>query len=327
MKLDFDVGKTADVDCGTCQDEGDHPMVGHVVFKGVGKTECQDRAKVVVDLLGSSARTRDKVCDAVGTPANACLFGIFDGHGGCYCSEFLQRNLVKQFWLSASEAVDAGLGDDPERFFSIVMAEASAHLEAAFIKSFNMVGRRDGSTGNMVLLWDDLAICANVGDSRAAIGFEDGTVFHLSEDHKPDRPDERERVEAAGSSISLDPKCNEYRLDRKGGKLSMTRTFGDSPIKRDFNTSKDKSRHVLIATAEITTRVLTEEAEFLFLASDGIWCRIEWEESSIIVADQLQKGSCSTAAHMLIKRAKELQTNDDCSVIVVDLKKYWNTLR
>lgn len=48
-------------------------------------------------------------------------------------------------------------------------------------------------------------VTANVGDSRTVL-FSNGVARALSDDHKPDRPDERERVTAAGSVVGKRPR-------------------------------------------------------------------------------------------------------------------------
>ena len=44
----------------------------------------------------------------------------------------------------------------------------------------------------------------NVGDSRAFIGFSDGKFQPLTNDHKPSRPEEHQRIIKAGGSVAMD---------------------------------------------------------------------------------------------------------------------------
>ena len=44
-------------------------------------------------------------------------------------------------------------------------------------------------------------LVVNLGDSRCALVRADGSAVALSVDHKPNRPDERERVMAAGGHV------------------------------------------------------------------------------------------------------------------------------
>ena len=52
---------------------------------------------------------------------------------------------------------------------------------------------KDGSTGIVVLIYDQKIYCANAGDCRAVM-CENGSVVPLSKDHKPDDPIEKERI-------------------------------------------------------------------------------------------------------------------------------------
>lgn len=58
-----------------------------------------------------------------------------------------------------------------------------------------------GCTANCVLIIDDTIICANAGDTRAVVCC-DGTAENLSEDHKPDNKQEKDRIYKAGSTVS-----------------------------------------------------------------------------------------------------------------------------
>lgn len=61
-----------------------------------------------------------------------------------------------------------------------------------------------GSTGNIVLLHQHVAVCANVGDSRAGIIMEEGgewSVDMLCTDQTPADPSEKERVLKAGGRV------------------------------------------------------------------------------------------------------------------------------
>lgn len=66
-----------------------------------------------------------------------------------------------------------------------------------------------GTTANIVLvdLTNKLIICANVGDSRAVMCDSKGNAFALSEDHKPNNPEELTRIRENGGYISNKSGC------------------------------------------------------------------------------------------------------------------------
>ena len=59
--------------------------------------------------------------------------------------------------------------------------------------------------------------CANAGDSRGVLNCG-GEAVGLSEDHKPDLPNEQARIEKANHTVE------DARVD---GNLALSRAFGD----------------------------------------------------------------------------------------------------
>ena len=57
-----------------------------------------------------------------------------------------------------------------------------------------------GCTANVLLITNNLLICANAGDSRAVM-CERGQAVELSKDHKPDLPEELNRIHKAGGEV------------------------------------------------------------------------------------------------------------------------------
>merc|ERR1719159_1720933 len=85
-----------------------------------------------------------------------------------------------------------------------------------------------GCTAVAVALTPDKIICGNAGDSRAVL-CRAGSARPLSEDHKPNAPGERARIEKAGGSVEMQqPQAGgriTYRV--KPGGLSLSRAIGD----------------------------------------------------------------------------------------------------
>ena len=91
----------------------------------------------------------------------------------------------------------------------------------------------DGSTAVTCMLQPPAApggprrlLVANLGDSRCCLVRGDGSAVALSDDHKPNRPDERARVQAAGGHVVF---AGCWRVQ---GDLAVSRAFGDSHLKR-----------------------------------------------------------------------------------------------
>jgi serine/threonine protein phosphatase PrpC len=68
-----------------------------------------------------------------------------------------------------------------------------------------------------------------------------GTAIDMSKDHKPNRPDEKARIEQAGGHVSG------KGIPRVSGLLATSRTFGDGSMK-----APNVKRVCIIAEPEVT---------------------------------------------------------------------------
>jgi serine/threonine protein phosphatase PrpC len=78
--------------------------------------------------------------------------------------------------------------------------------------------------------------CANVGDSKAVL-CRGGHAVELSYDHKPSRPDEKERIIAAGGTVVT---------GRLFGVLGVSRSFGDARFKPSMVRPRDAEDFVFL---------------------------------------------------------------------------------
>ncbi len=82
----------------------------------------------------------------------------------------------------------------------------------------------------------------------------------MSEDHKPELPGEKNRIEKAGGFVDD---------NRVKGVLALSRAIGDLQYKNDKNIElKDQ---MLIAHPEIKIQKHSPFIDFLVIACDGIW--------------------------------------------------------
>ena len=111
------------------------------------------------------------------------------------------------------------------------------------------------------------AIIGNIGDSRAVLS-RIGFAIPLTEDHKPNRTKERQRIESCGGHVkwcgAVDKKTG-VPIDRTGvyrvnGNLAVSRAIGDR-----------SERPFVGSEVDVFSRFLSEEDEFIIVASDGIW--------------------------------------------------------
>jgi protein phosphatase PTC2/3 len=95
-----------------------------------------------------------------------------------------------------------------------------------FIEYDNAIYHREktaGSTAVTALIRDNKLYCANAGDSRA-IACKKGQLITLSNDHKPNNPEEMERIYNAGGWVEF---------NRVNGNLALSRALGDFLFKRN----------------------------------------------------------------------------------------------
>ncbi|XP_039062464.1 probable protein phosphatase 2C 76 isoform X3 [Hibiscus syriacus] len=144
-----------------------------------------------------------------------CLFGIFDGHGGSHAAEYLKQHLFEKLMKHPQFMTDTKLA----------ISETYQQTDADFLDSERDSYRDDGSTASTAVLVGNHLYVANVGDSRTIIS-KAGKAIPLSEDHKPNRSDERKRIESAGGVVMW---AGTWRV---GGVLAMSRAFGNRMLKQ-----------------------------------------------------------------------------------------------
>lgn len=127
------------------------------------------------------------------------FFGIFDGHGGYSCADFLRDNL-HQFIIRDSE-----FPDNPKQAIINGFKNAEIYFLEAVEKFSNgniSLLDKSGSCAITCLFVDDMCYIANVGDSRALLSLDGGNfIGMLSTDHKPNDDAEQKRITEAGGKI------------------------------------------------------------------------------------------------------------------------------
>lgn len=220
---------------------------------------------------------------------DAAFFGMFDGHGGVKAAAWAKDNLSKNVALALAKTTQ------PET--ALVMAFKKT--DAEFLAHARRENLFDGCTATSALLIGRELYVANAGDSRTVIcrGTR-GTP--LSDDHKPDKPSERRRIEHAGGTVTF------FGCARVNGVLATSRGFGDQELKQ-----------WVTAEPEVKKRILDEGDEFLVLATDGLWDVLSNDDAARIISGEK---SVQGAAKKLTSEALRLGTMDNVSAIVLDLR-------
>ena len=173
--------------------------------------------------------------------------------------------------LAAEPALRTCTGDGPPAAAAAEeerMAPALVHaFEAAdreILTRCRVENGRGGATGVAVVRVGEALYAAHCGDSRAVL-CRGGEPLRLTEDHKPNLPRERKRVEALGGRVDF-ARCWRVIVDPGDGRpasgLAVSRSFGDPDFKEPL--------HLVIATPDVMQERLSVEDEFIVLASDGL---------------------------------------------------------
>ncbi|XP_039123872.1 probable protein phosphatase 2C 11 [Dioscorea cayenensis subsp. rotundata] len=215
----------------------------------------------------------------------AAFFGVFDGHGGPRVAEYLKNNLFKN------------VSNHPEfvNDTKSAIAEAFEQTDVDYLNQDKGMLKDAGSTASTAVLLGNHIFVANVGDSRV-VACRSGSAIPLSVDHKPDRSDERERIENAGGFIIW---AGTWRV---GGVLAVSRAFGDRLLKP-----------YVVAEPEIQEEEI-EGIEFLIIASDGLWNVVSNKDAVEIVQSI---SDAETASRKLIHEAYTRGSGDNITCIVV----------
>ncbi|KAL7003581.1 protein-serine,threonine phosphatase [Sarracenia purpurea var. burkii] len=215
-----------------------------------------------------------------------CMFGIFDGHGGSHAAEFLKEHLFENLMKHPQFLTNTKLA----------ISETYQQTDMDFLESEKDTYRDDGSTASTAVLVGNHLYVANVGDSRTVIS-KAGRAIPLSDDHKPNRSDERKRIESAGGVVMW---AGTWRV---GGVLAMSRAFGNRMLKQ-----------FVVAEPEIQDLEIDKEFELLVLASDGLWDVVPNEDAVSIARTEEEP---EVAAQKLTETAFTRGSTDNITCIVV----------
>ncbi|XP_031482576.1 uncharacterized protein LOC116252432 isoform X3 [Nymphaea colorata] len=221
-------------------------------------------------------------------------------------------------------------------------------IDAAFSKEAYDNKLEAGSTATIIIKADDQVLVANIGDSKALLCSEclsschwrylgqalhsdsgamrrrrnyklshdgDSTCFcvkELTEDHHPDRNDERSRVEAAGGYV-----VEWGGVPRVNGELAVSRAIGDVSFKS----------YGVIPVPEVTEwQTLSDNDTYIVAATDGVFeklsaqdiCDIIWASQKGI--KEIPNGNAQSLADPIVNRAFEMGSMDNMAAVVVPLQ-------
>lgn len=243
------------------------------------------------------------------------FFAVYDGHGGTLVANACRdrMHLLVSEEVKESKVKEKGLDWCKVMCSCFMKMDREIGIGGGGDENCDGGGNTMGSTATVVVVGKEEIVVANCGDSRAVL-CRDGVAVPLSRDHKPDRPDELERIEAAGGRVI------NWNGNRVLGVLATSRSIGDHCMKP-----------FVISQPETKVYTRTETDEFIVVASDGLWdvvsnkfvCEVvrsclhgqmrrDLKQDSII-------SNTREAAALLAELAMARGSKDNISVIVIQL--------
>eukprot|EP01135_Chromosphaera_perkinsii_P005305 Nk52_evm2s337 gene=Nk52_evmTU2s337 len=222
------------------------------------------------------------------------FYAVYDGHGGTEAAEYAKVHLHVNICKSQH------FRDDVEK----AIKEGFMETDRRFVEMCHREGHSSGATAIAVLCRGETLHIAWLGDSQAMMVGPESCV-PLSEPHKPNREDEKKRIEEAGGIVVW------YGAWRVNGVLAVARAIGDRNLKQYVIGDPDFS----------TYEIQGGELGFV-LACDGLWDVID-EASLHEFVDGYRKdhngldGVCAA----LVKEAMDLGSADNISAVFLEVKK------
>lgn len=269
----------------------------------------EDRVVVEHDVLGSSTLASEVVAVFEANDVHrVAVFAAVDGHAGAQAADYLHKHLVQRLEsaLAASMGVLSEDRKDPARTDVDALLFAALHtcmvaMDDEFCATAREQRWRAGACINVCVVAEKALYVCNVGDCRAVM-VQGGRPRQLSQDHKPNRPDEMERVAAAGGSVAYSN--GEHRV--LPCKIAVSRSIGDPR-------AKAPTRY-LIPDPEVTVHDIEPSCRFLIVATDGIWGRLSNKDAMNTVR---KATSPQAAAESLVQAAIAKGSFDNIGIVVV----------
>uniref|UniRef100_H3DA68 Protein phosphatase, Mg2+/Mn2+ dependent 1D n=1 Tax=Tetraodon nigroviridis TaxID=99883 RepID=H3DA68_TETNG len=284
---------------------------------------------------------------------SVAFFAVFDGHGGCEAAQFARDYLwefVKKqrgFWSDCDREVCSAL-----RKGFVACHHAMWKKLPEWPKTLTGLPSTSGTTASIVVIRGDRMYVAHVGDSAVVLGVQDDPslpfirAVEVTQDHKPELPRERERIEGLGGSVIKKSGVNRVvwkrpRLSHNGPVrrstvidqipfLAVARALGDL-WSYDFYSGE------FVVSPEPDTSVVTldpKKHRYIVLGSDGLWNMVPPQEAISMCQNndeamnnwtlQAPRGVSNArqlVSHALLRWRQRMLRADNTSAIVIGLQE------
>ena len=216
---------------------------------------------------------------------NVYTFGVFDGHGA---EGHLVSQAIKKFFINND--LNFSTKTNICSFFSSLSEEINNS------QYFDNIG--SGSTVVLVHINPEKIISINCGDSRAILITKKKSIISLTRDHKPELPDEKQRIEASGGRIDKIFGMGPYRVwfkDEDIPGLAMSRSIGD------------KLAHKVGVSDEPEVKEFYDvDPLAVIVASDGVWEFMSNDEVKNIVMNYAYSKDANACAKNIVEKARHV---------------------
>uniref|UniRef100_A0A8C6DXC3 Protein phosphatase 1F n=1 Tax=Moschus moschiferus TaxID=68415 RepID=A0A8C6DXC3_MOSMO len=221
-------------------------------------------------------------------------FAVFDGHGGADAARYAAVH------VHAAAARRPELATDPAE----ALRAAFRRTDEMFLRKARRERLQSGTTGVCTLIVGNTLHVAWLGDSQVLL-VQQGQAVKLMEPHRPERQDEKDRIEALGGFVS--------HMDcwRVNGTLAVSRAIGDV-----------FQKPYVSGEADTASWELTGSEDYLLLACDGFFDVVPHQEVAGLVRSHLAgpRGSGLHVAEELVAAARERGSHDNITAVVVFLR-------
>jgi len=225
--------------------------------------------------------------------------GVFDGHGGKLVSKYLKDNLPV-FFINKFEKDIYSNKKTASNYFYKAFDKIQKNLEKSHPRAVKYCGSTALCGINYKHKSSSMLWMLNVGDSRAVMCNKQGLAVQLTQDHKPNTPEERKRIEQLGGSIRFDG--SDWRIKD----LSLSRAFGD-----------DECKPFVSHFPQIYRYRLHKGDKFIIFACDGLWDVISNQDAVDFVNYKLKNKYQGNIAKKLTEYAIEEGSYDNVTVVIM----------